>query len=102
MLGGGGLQGLVNDTKRDAANENHMNKYECSHLNNTELGGRQKRFVITACLFLTEVQCSQHTAHRYLLFVFSCRAATQKKAKFDRVQTHERAHRPPKGITIKP
>lgn len=28
--------------RRDAANEKHMTGYECSHLNNSGVGGRQR------------------------------------------------------------
>lgn len=45
---------------RDAANGKHMTGCECSHLNNSGVGGRQRGDAITAGLSLTEVQSSQH------------------------------------------
>ena len=46
--------------RRDAANEKHMTGYECSHLNNSWVGGRQRGCAISAGLTLTEVQSAQH------------------------------------------
>lgn len=65
--GGGNPRRHLTDTEkmpwsqwRDAANEKHMTRYECSHLNNSWVGGRQRGCAISAGLSLTEVQSAQH------------------------------------------